>query len=123
MKLEQDVYIPKTLDECYPELDNIFSSIEYSDNKTIIDDLKSNKLGTADFHFGVGTWIRNKWGLWSGSELSRYFNDVGIHHPDDMYAIIMDSYIAKLRNEEYDLEADVSHYQEYWKNIKDNYEG
>jgi hypothetical protein len=118
MKSEQDFYIPKTLEECYPELDNIFSSIEYSDNKTIIDDLKSNKLGAADFHFGVGTWIRNKWGLWSGSELSKYFNDIGITHADDMYSIIMDSYIAKLKGEEFDLEKAVSYYQKYWEDKK-----
>lgn len=120
MKQEQDFEIPTTLEECYSELDNIFSGMDFhsNENESIFDDLISGKLTTARLHFGLGQTLRNQWGMWSGSELSKYFNNIGIHHADDMYAIIMDSYISKLKGEEYDLDGAVKYYQEYWEKNK-----
>lgn len=42
------------------------------------------------FHFGFGMWLRNNWDLWKGSRLSKYFNSIGVYHPDDMTGIIFD---------------------------------
>jgi len=46
-----------------------------------------------DFHFGLGMWMRNNWGLWSGkSRLVAFFASKEIAHPDDMSAYILDTY-------------------------------
>ena len=58
--------------------------------------------------------MRNNWGLWGGSRLSKYFNKIGIYHPDDMSAIILESYRRNLQGEAIDLESQVDFYQEYW---------
>ena len=41
------------------------------------------------YHHGLGTWIRNNWGLWGGSRLQKYFTDKGMAHPDDMSSVIL----------------------------------
>ena len=41
------------------------------------------------YHLGFGMWMRNNWGLWKSSRLSRYFNSLGVYHPDDMTGIIL----------------------------------
>jgi hypothetical protein len=52
----------------------------------------------AVYHFSLGMWMRNNWGLWHGSRLSEYFNEHGVHHPDDMSGIILSSYWNSLHN-------------------------
>lgn len=70
------------------------------------------------YHHGLGMWMRNEWGLWGGSRLAAYFNGIGIYHPDDMSAIILDSYWRKLHGKPIDLESQVKRYQEYWQKVK-----
>jgi hypothetical protein len=67
---------------------------------------------------GLGMYLRNYWGLWSGSRLAQHFVDMEVNHPDDMSAIILDSYQAYLCNEPYDLQAAITKYQEYWEKIR-----
>jgi hypothetical protein len=70
-------------------------------------------------HFGLGMWMRNNWGLWKGGTLAKYFNELGIYHPDDMSSIIMTSYEAKLRNMKYDLDEEIQDYRAYWEQMKE----
>jgi hypothetical protein len=42
-----------------------------------------------------------------------------VAHPDDMSSIILDSYKAYLRNEQYDLSGAIKKYQEYWKKVQE----
>ncbi len=85
-------YIPKNINECLTQLDNIISDstkqkiLQYSENEFI-----------GLFHFSLGMYIRDKWGLWRGSDLSAYFNKLGVYHPDDMSGIIMRSYYRYLK--------------------------
>jgi len=44
------------------------------------------------YHHGLGTWIRNNWGLWGGSRLQKYFSDKGITHPDEMSSVVLFHY-------------------------------
>ena len=37
-------------------------------------------------------WLRNNWGLWSGSRLERYFYARGVYHPDNMSGAILEYY-------------------------------
>ncbi len=50
-------------------------------------------------HFALGMWIRNNWGLWAGSRLATYFDEQGIHHPDDMSGVILRCYYHYIREE------------------------
>jgi hypothetical protein len=111
--------IPTSLDECFAELDRMLGKI----------DLNYIMDGTSDdvmiiFHDNLGRYIRNTWGLWDGiaavqagrepEELYKYFNNMGISHPDDCSGIILKSYWRHKHNVPLDLEAQVKHYQDYW---------
>ncbi|MNR25193.1 hypothetical protein D3C85_1423280 [compost metagenome] len=69
-------------------------------------------------HFGMGTWIRNNWRLWGSGKFSKYFNSIGIFHPDDMSCIILTSYYRYLKGQDLGLDKQVKYYQEYWKELK-----
>ena len=70
------------------------------------------------YHLGFGMWMRNNWGLWKSSRLSRYFNSLGVYHPDDMTGIIFDSYHRKLTGSDINLNEQIKFYQEYWEKAK-----
>lgn len=108
------IYIPKDLEDCFKTLDNIYTdSVRLEIVKLTEDEYSSN-----NHLFGIGIWMRNNWQFWRGSRLSRYFNQLGIYHPDDMSGIIMDSYHRYLRKEEIRLDEQVKYYQDYWKKVK-----
>ena len=113
------IYIPINLEDCFKSLDEI-----YTDSVRIeIAKLKEKEYSSGNHQFGIGIWMRNNWQLWGGSRLSKYFNQLGINHPDDMSGIIMDSYHRYLRKEEINLEEQVKYYQEYWKKANKKHGG
>jgi hypothetical protein len=59
-------YIPSNLADCFIELDKILSSR----NKAYI-----RKNGTSGLHMTLGMFSRNRWQLWGGSRLKKYFLD------------------------------------------------
>jgi len=59
------------------------------------------------------------WQLWGGSRLSKFFNDRGIYHPDDMSGIILDSYHRYLTGKDIKLDEQIKFYQDYWKKPND----
>jgi hypothetical protein len=103
------VYIPKDLDECFDELKKKLSEKQVEKMKN------GREEEMFRYHHGLGRWLRNKWGLWKGSRLSRWFNDKGIRHPDDMSGIIFISFWRHLNNRPINLESQIKHYQDYWK--------
>ena len=108
----QEVYIPRDLNDCFVELKRILKP----------GDIRKIKNGTEDdiiqYHFSLEMWMRNNWGLWSGSRLKDYFNDLGIHHPDDMSGIILTSFWRHLNSKPIGLDAQVKYYKEYWEKIQ-----
>jgi len=70
------------------------------------------------YHLGLGMWMRNNWGLWKGSRLSKYFNSLGIYHPDDMTGVIFNSYHRTMLGNEIKLNEQVKFYQDYWEKSK-----
>ena len=58
--------------------------------------------------------MRNAWGLWGDSPLSRYFARLGIYHADDMSSIINEAFSRKVRGMEIKLDELVKYYREYW---------
>lgn len=66
-------------------------------------------------HHGFGMYLRNNWGLWADSELAKNLYNMGILHPDDMSAIILDSYQRRLKGEDIKLDEQLKYYQDYWR--------
>lgn len=107
------IYIPKDLDECNRQLDLLLKPRD----KREIDSLESVD-DMSNYHFGLGMWLRNNWGLWWGSRLSEYIRNMGIYHPDDMSSIILENYFCYRHKIKFDLESKVKHYKEYWEKNK-----
>ena len=85
--------IPKNIEEAIAGLDNLISmeDREY---------LKEN--GSIAVHHTLGRYIRNEWGLWTGSELKNELEKKGLTHPDDMSDYIIRKYIDVLKAREAD---------------------
>lgn len=107
------VYIPQDLENCFKELSKMLPAKE-------VEKIKSGpEKDMINYHFGLGTWMRNNWGLWSGSRLREYFNKLGLAHPDDMSSVILKSFWRHLHNKPLKVEEQVAYYQEYWKKMKE----
>ena len=88
------VYIPVDLPDCMRQLDSILTP----ENKEWILSVEEKDF-LARTHLALGIWIRNNWGLWAGSHLATYFDEQGIHHPDDMSGVILRCYYHYIRGE------------------------
>ena len=104
-------YIPKDLDDCFVILNKIL----------VYDNIKDLKNGTENDmylqHSYLGRDLRNNWGLWSGSCLSKWFNNIGIEHADDMSGIILISYWRHLNSKPIKLEEQIKCFQDYWEEV------
>lgn len=65
------------------------------------------------WHFNIGRWIRNNWGLWGEGKLKDYMRGLGFTHPDDMSQTILDTFWCKRHNQEFRLEERALEYAEY----------
>lgn len=111
------VYIPKDIEDCFKQIDSFWNDSTKVKIKQWTEEEFSGRA-----HHGFGMWMRNNWQLWGGSRLSKYFNDLGIYHPDDMSGIILDSYHRYLLGKEIKLEEQIKFYQDYWKKEKEQNE-
>jgi len=103
------IYIPKDINECFTQIDKFWSD----STKKQVKSWTENEF-TAKAHLGFGTWMRNNWGLWGGSRLSKYFNDMGISNPEDMSGIILASYHRYLLDNPVNLNEQLNFYKDYW---------
>jgi len=81
------VYIPHNLEESFYVLDTLLTAKDIQ----LIRSLPERDAMSA-FHFGLGMWLRNNWGLWGGSRLQQYFLQRGVEHPDNMSGILLEYY-------------------------------
>jgi hypothetical protein len=81
------LYIPRNLGESFTQLDRLLPD-------TIKQRLRrpDPRYGLADFHMGLGQWMRNNWQLWGGSRFQQYFEALGVTHPDNMSGVILATY-------------------------------
>lgn len=79
-----NIYIPKDLGDCFIELDKQLSEVDKNEMKAL-----PKRDDMIKYHFGLGMWMRNNWGLWGGSRLQKYFTDRKIGHPDDMSSVVL----------------------------------
>jgi hypothetical protein len=103
-------YLPKNFDECLAQLDTIVND----SLKLWVQCLPDGYFGNI-VHQSFGMYLRNHWNLLGESDLSKSLNRLGIIHPDDMSAIILDSYQRKLKNEDIQLNEQIKRYQDYWR--------
>lgn len=101
--------IPKTLDEA---LALMMEGLTDEDRKLVEDAGEAYAILT---HFGGGMGMRNSWGLWDDSPLSRYFARLGIFHADDMSDIINKAFSRRVRGKEIQLDDLVQYYRDYWE--------
>lgn len=85
---EEQMSIPKTLEEAIVALDNM---LEEEDKQFLL------KHGALSVHHSLGMWIRNNFGLWEDSELKKNLIKEGFFHPDDMSNFIIEEYITHLK--------------------------
>jgi hypothetical protein len=102
-------YIPKNLDECYAQLN---AQLKPADIKKLKEGSESD---LAQYHMGLGMYMRNTWGLWGGSELAQSLRKMGIRHPDDMSGVILTSYWRKLNGRPVDLDGQIAESERYWR--------
>lgn len=111
-EFQEDIYIPKDLNDSFVQLKKLLKP----------KDIEKMRRGTEDdmieYHFGLGMWMRNNWGLWKGSRLAKWFNAQGINHPDDMSGIILDSFWRHLNDKPIKLEEQIQYYKDYWQKQK-----
>ena len=88
---ESDIPTPKTVNEAISTLEKILSD---KDKEYLL------KNGAISVHDSLGRWIRNEWGLWTGSELKDELMNMnkGLNHPDDMSNYIIEEFIKYWNN-------------------------
>lgn len=100
--------LPTSLEQCFVDLEKMLKP----------EDLAAIKNGTEDdlnqYHFSLGMWMRNNWGLWGGGPLAKYFEKLGLHHPDDMSGLILTTFWRHLNERPLEIDKEVAHYQAYW---------
>ena len=102
------IYIPKNLEETWVALEKDVTAEDRQKIKTISEDEFIDK----DF-FG-GTGLGNDWGLWRGSRLVKYFNGIGIYHPDDMALIIRQTFWCHINEKPIRLDERIAYFKEFW---------
>jgi hypothetical protein len=111
MNKKDKIYIPKDLMDSFVELTKILQKKDINQIKNTDED---NVTGR--YHFNLGMYLRNRWGLWRDSRLSKFFNKLGIKHTDDMSGIILTSFWRHLNNKDIKLNKQIDGYKKYWKN-------
>ncbi len=63
-------YIPANLGESFIELDKLLAEVAKKEMQAL-----PKREDMIQYHHGLGTALRNSWGLWGGSRLQKYFTD------------------------------------------------
>ena len=115
---EEEKKIPTTLAEAHAELERIFSAEDLAE----IDAMPSED-GMIRYHHGLGTSMRNAWGLWRNSALAKYMRELGFTHTDDMSGVILATFWCKRHGQDFRLEARAAKYKRYWDDRNDPSQG
>lgn len=101
--------IPNNLDEAIESLRASLDARELEYLKTYGEDCMSQA------HHTAGMALRNAWHLWREGPLKTWFKQRGIWHADDMSGIILTSLWRAVNEKPLELEAQIQHYKDYWK--------
>jgi Fe2+ or Zn2+ uptake regulation protein len=96
------IYIPIDLEDCFHQLDRILSMTDKEEFRKM-----SERDAVSHYHFSLGLWIRNNWGLWGNSRLKIYFKKIGVKNPDAMSGMILTSYHRFLNKKEIQIDEQI----------------
>jgi hypothetical protein len=82
------VYIPYDLNDCFRKMDEMWSD----SLKQIYKNHKTGRSPIDGYVDNFSLWMRNSWGLWTGSRLSQYFFKYGIYYADNISGDILSLY-------------------------------
>lgn len=54
-------------------------------------------------HFGLGKAVRNRFGLWGDNEITQFFHQNGVDHPDDMSMPFIGGFVEHLQGHNVDM--------------------
>jgi len=98
--------IPTNLEDAITALD---SMLEEHEREMVVFDQD------AQLHHNLGRYLRNTWQLWQeGTPLNTWFKQNGIHHADDMTAVLFRGLRRRLLKQPYDIKDDAKYYESYW---------
>lgn len=100
-------YIPKDVNEVILELNKKIDAQSKAKFSNVTEDEAATKL-----FFSLGRWMTHNWSLYEGSRLSKYMQDLGIHHPDDMVRFFIIVYHRSLTKQPLDVKALVAKFNE-----------
>ena len=81
---------PDTIQEAI----DILNAVLTEDQKHDIANCRETDL--IQYHFSLGLWIRNNFGLWQGN--SRLLEELGAYHADDASFTLIEKYRASIQN-------------------------
>jgi hypothetical protein len=92
-------YIPTDLRDCIVQIDKMLSD-------SVKEEIRRTKPGDffGESHLNFGMYLRNSWQLWMGSRLTKYFNEIGIEHPDTMSGAILAAYYQSLTVKDFNVD-------------------
>jgi hypothetical protein len=102
------IYIPRNLEETWVALEKDL----VADDRKKIRSISEDEFVGKDFFGSMG--LRNDWGLWRGSRLAKYFNGLGIYHPDDMSLLIRQTFWCHINNKPMRLDERIAYFKEFW---------
>ena len=100
-------YIPKDMNEVLLELNKKIDSKSKAKFAALSEQEAATKL-----FFSLGRWMTHNWSLFEGSRLSKYMQDLGIHHPDDMVRFFIIVYHRSLTKQPLEVKVLVAKFKE-----------
>lgn len=101
------VYIPKDVNEVFLELNKKMDEPSKNKFKNLNEEAAAKKI-----FFSLGRWMTHNWGLYEGSRLSKYMQDMGVHHPDDMVRFFIIAYHRNLNRKPLEIKELLQQIQE-----------
>lgn len=101
-----DVYIPKDVNEVLLELNKKMDAPSKAKFAALTEEEASSKL-----FFSLGRWMTHNWSLFEGSRLSKYLQDMGIHHPDNMVRFLITVYHRSLNKKPLEVKQLIQSFQ------------
>jgi hypothetical protein len=103
-------YIPKDIEDCFRELDKMFSD-------SIKDEIKNMESDSFVFvtYSRFGRYLRNTWQLWGGSRLSKYLYNHGACQAEGMSSYILGFYNDYLKGKKVNLEKNDTFCNQYYE--------
>jgi len=99
------VYIPKDLYDAFAQLNRLMDEPTRHQFKVMTEEAAGKKLYLV-------MWMCNNWGMYEGSRLSHYIQNLGISNPESKAHFIITTYHRELNKKDLDIKERVEFYQQ-----------